>query len=510
MTGRPISMGRAIVVALALVLFPTTGARTQDLDTERIVAAFHAARGDAPAWTEERTPPTLNARGEAVVQALNDAGREALAADDYAVAEGESAGDLERAVTASLVNYLVDLQTGRIAPQRADPDLFVYRRDVDAQALLEAVASAPDPARTIADLAPANPIYRRLRRLLAEYRTIEGAGGWNTVAPGETLKPGMTDPRVGAVRRRLAATRDLTLPDEPSNHYDPTLEIAVRAFQRRHGLIPDGAIGKRTIAALNVTVEERIRQIELNMERFRWIPDELGDDHVFVNLAGFVLDYVRKGTTRLTMRVIVGRQYRETPTFSDRIRYLEFNPTWTVPPKIAIEDLLPKIRKDSGFLPAGGYEVFKGWQEASAKLDPAAVDWTRVGKGNFPYRLVQRPGDQNALGRVKFMFPNRFDVYLHDTPARALFHRPVRTFSSGCIRLERPLALAEALLEADGQDAGRIKAILEAGATTRVNLGKPVPVHLAYLTAWIGEGGTVEFRDDVYGRDALLAKALGL
>jgi len=510
MIPRFLSAGRAIVATLLLVLLPATGARSQDLDTALIVAAFHAAHGDALVWAEDRTPPTLNVRGQAVAQALHDAAREGLSPDDYVVPETATPRHLDRAITAALINYLVDLQAGRVAPQRVDPDLFVFRRDVDAQALLETVAAASDPVRTISDLAPANPIYRRLRRLLAEYRTVEGAGGWNAVAVGDTLKPGMTDPRVGAVRRRLAATRDLTLPEQPTDSYDPTLEIAVRAFQRRHGLTPDGAIGKRTIAALNVTVEERIRQIILNMERFRWIPDDLGDDHVFVNLAGFVLDYVRKGSTALTMRVIVGRQYRETPTFSDRIRYLEFNPTWTVPPKIAIEDLLPKIRKDPHYLAAGDYEVFRGWQDTSAKLDPASIDWSTVGKGHFPYRLRQRPGKKNALGQVKFMFPNQFDVYLHDTPARNLFHRPVRTFSSGCIRLEKPLALAEALLQADGQNPDRVATILESEETTRVNLAKPVPVHLAYLTAWIGEGGTVEFRDDVYGRDALLANALGL
>jgi L,D-transpeptidase YcbB len=240
------------------------------------------------------------------------------------------------------------------------------------------------------------------------------------------------------------------------------------------------------------------------------MPDEFGDDHVFVNLADFMLDYVRRGLVAMSMRVVVGRQYRETPVFSDRIRYLELNPTWTVPAKIASEDLLSKIRANPSYLSSAGFEVFAGSRDNATLIDPASVDWSSLAKGRFPYTLRQQPGRQNALGRVKFMFPNRFDIYLHDTPARELFRRSVRTFSSGCIRLEKPLDLASRLLVADGQDPDRIGSVLESAKTTRINLREPVAVHLTYLTAWVGEGGTVEFRDDVYGRDALLAKALGL
>lgn len=505
----PTTRLRLRTAVLALVLTGTAAGWAGAAEPDPAVAAFYATRAEAPVWTEATEPPVLNALGLAVEQALREADREGLDPDDYAIPAASTPAALDRAVTQTLQGYLTDLQAGRVAPQKADPALFVYRRDVDGLRLLEAVAGSADPGRAIADLAPANPVYRRLRRLLSEYRGLARAGGWETVAEGETLKPGMTDPRVSAVRRRLAATGDLTLPEVPTDLYDETLEVAVRAFQRRHGLDADGAIGTRTVRALNVPVEARIRQIELNMERFRWMPDEFGDDHVFVNLAGFELDYVRQGTTRLSMRVVVGRQYRETPVFSDRIRYLEFNPTWTVPPKIAIEDLLPKIRKDPGYLAAGGYQVFPAGSANPQPVPAGTVDWSALGKGRFPYLLRQAPGKKNALGQVKFMFPNRFDIYLHDTPAREFFRRSVRTFSSGCIRLEKPLALAAALLRGDDQDPGRIDAIVESEKTTRVTLAKPVPVHITYLTAWIGEGGTVEFRDDVYGRDALLAKALG-
>lgn len=475
-----------------------------------IVAKFLEGQAGSPVWTEPGGAASLNAHGKAVVEALQRAGREGLRPDDYRLPETSDGVTLETAVTSVVLRYVTDLQAGRIDPKRADPELFVYAREVDGVAMLERVAGATDPARALADLAPANPVYRRLRRLLAEYRDIEQAGGWGTIADGEPLKPGHRDVRIAEIRRRLAVSGDATVASEDPDAYDEVFGIAIRSFQARHGLEPDGVVGNKTILALNAPVADRIRQIVINMERFRWMPDDLGDDHVFVNMAGFTLDYVRHGSLDFTMRVVVGRPFRETPIFSDRIRYLEFNPTWTVPPKIASNDLLPKILKDPGFLAAGGYEVYAGWDDGAARLDPMAVDWARYKGRNLPFRLRQAPGKKNALGRVKFMFPNDFDIYLHDTPAREHFRRAVRNFSSGCIRLEHPVTLAERLFEADGQDASRIGAILESGKTARINLATPVPVHLTYLTAWIGEGGTVEFRDDLYGRDVRLAAALGL
>ncbi|WPZ33542.1 L,D-transpeptidase family protein [Thalassobaculum sp. OXR-137] len=505
-----IKIQSAVVGLLALLLALAAPAVAQTPDPEAVVEAFLAARGDGHAWVEETEVPTLNAKGAAVVRVLERAERQGLRPSDYTLPAVDTPDALDREVGRALLRYLTDLQAGRIAPKKADPDLYVFRREVDGLALLEAVHAAPETAKAMADLAPGNPIYRRLRRLLLDYRALAKAGGWPAVPEGPTLKPGMTDPRVSAVRHRLAATADLTPVPGASDLYDPALESAVRQFQRRHGLDSDGAVGAKTVAAMNVPVENRIRQIVLNMERFRWMPDDFGDDHVFVNMAGFELDYVVGGVSRLTMRVIIGRPYRETPIFSDRIRYLEFNPTWSVPAKIAAEDLLPKIKKDPSYLTSGGYELYAGYQNDAPRIDPATVNWSSIPKGRFPYRLRQAPGEKNALGQVKFMFPNQFDVYLHDTPARDLFAKSVRNFSSGCIRLQKPITLSEVMLAADGQDPAQVRKILDSKKTTRVNLKTPVAVHLTYLTAWIGEGGTAEFRDDIYGRDPLLAKALGL
>lgn len=312
-----------------------------------------------------------------------------------------------------------------------------------------------------------------------------------------------------ALRARLAATIDLLDPDIESETFDDALKQATIVFQKRHGLDPDGVVGRATRAALNVSVESRIAQIMLNMERWRWMPDDLGERHVLVNIPAFSLQGIENGRIRTEMRVVVGKEYRRTPVFSDRISYLELNPFWYVPPKIAANDVLPKILADPTYVTSAGFSVLDGWGANAQTLDPAAIEWSVLGPGKFPYKLRQNPGPQNALGRVKFMFPNKHDVYLHDSPARELFGRTLRTFSSGCIRVERPLDLAAFILD---DQAGWRRADIEqaiTGKDTRiVRLDTPVPVHLTYFTAWSSEDGTVNFRQDIYGRDSALAKAL--
>ena len=244
------------------------------------------------------------------------------------------------------------------------------------------------------------------------------------------------------------------------------------------------------------------------MRRWRWLPDDLGDAYVFVNLAGFELRAVRHGVTVESMPVIVGRPYRETPVFSDRISYMELNPYWTVPYKIATQDILPKLRSDPAYLSNNDFEVLHAGS-GGAPVDPTRIDWKRYGPRNFPFQLRQRPGPLNALGQIKFMFPNKYAVYLHDTPARDLFFKDVRMFSSGCIRVARPMALAQFLLEGDPVwNPDRLHREIETGKTTVIRLRRTVPVHLSYITAWVAPDGTVQFRNDVYGRDARLAAAL--
>jgi len=239
------------------------------------------------------------------------------------------------------------------------------------------------------------------------------------------------------------------------------------------------------------------------------MPDDLGDRYILVNLAGFELEVVESGSMVMTMRIITGKPYRRTPVFSGLMTYMEFNPTWTVPPTIVKHDILPRLREDPGYLASRNIRVFLGWRDDSTELAATAIDWKGVDPRRVPYRFRQDPGPENALGRVKFMLPNRFGVYLHDTPARELFNKTVRSFSSGCVRLENPLGLAEYLTaDLPGWDRKRIDGIVASKRTTDVKLARPVPVYLTYSTVWFGEGGTIHFRDDVYARDDLLFQAL--
>jgi murein L,D-transpeptidase YcbB/YkuD len=279
----------------------------------------------------------------------------------------------------------------------------------------------------------------------------------------------------------------------------------VKSFQRRHGLEADGLVGKGTVAALNVPVEERIAELTVAMERWRWMPESLGRDHLIINIAGFDLKLVENGKLTDHMAVVVGKPYSRTPVFSDRVRYLEFNPYWNVPTSIAIKEELPKLKTNPAARQAAGFEAVLG----DKVYQLTQIDWSQYGPGNFPFLIRQRPGPNNALGRVKFMFPNQFDVYLHDTPSRSLFGEESRAFSHGCVRLSRPLDLATEVL--NGRTAGwsraRIDSVVAGKERTVVNLGTPLPVHITYLTAWVDDG-TPNFRNDIYEQDAKLIAAL--
>ena len=422
-----------------------------------------------------------------------------------ATADTRALAETELIFSAAFLAYASDLKVGRLSPRKLDPELFAQTKTIDGVAALAKLSDYKDLRVFFRLWAPHNPEYRALRVLLSVHREIAAGGGWPTVPPGETLKPGMRDSRISRMRARLRASGDITVDSAKPDVYDPALVMAVKRFQKRHGLEPDGVVGKQTVAAMNVPVEERIRQIVLNMERWRWLPEDLGDRYILVNIAGFKLTLVDSGAVWDRMRVAVGKPYRRTPVFSDRIRYLEFNPYWTVPYSIATRDLLPKIKKNPGILKVKGYELLRDGKSVA----PETINWSSLSRKNFPYTLRQKPGPKNALGRVKFMFPNQFAVYLHDTPGRQVFGHASRAFSSGCIRLARPIDLAEQVLrDTPDWNRERIDAVLETGKRTVVNLAKRLPVHLTYSTAWSGEGGTINFRPDIYGRDKSLHEAL--
>ena len=414
---------------------------------------------------------------------------------------------IELHFSAAFLEYASDLKVGRVLPRKVDPDFFLQERTIDQLAALEGLSAARDIDAFFSQWQPSSPEYAALRAALADYRAIAGAGGWPTVPMGEVaLKPGMTDTRIPALRARLAVTDGAAAEAAAGAEavYDDDLVDAVKAFQARHGLDVDGVVGRATIVALNVPVEARIQEIIVAMERWRWLPEDLGRDHVMVNIAGFELKRVRDGAVEERMAVVVGKPYSRTPVFSDAIRYAEFNPYWNVPPSIALKEELPKLRQNAGARAAAGFEAVRGDQV----LPLTAVDWSRYGPGNFPFQLRQRPGPGNALGRVKFMFPNRFNVYLHDTPSRTLFGRSERAFSHGCIRLSRPIEFAaEVLASVPCWDRGKIDGVVASKQRTVVNLARPLPIHITYFTAWV-DRGIPQFRSDIYEQDEKLVAAL--
>ena len=413
---------------------------------------------------------------------------------------------VELFLTSAFLEYASDLQVGRFLPRKVDPNFFLQERTIDPQAALNGLRSASNLTAFFDAWQPQMPDYAALKETLAEYRALEATGGWPPVPLGETLKPGMSDVRIPALRARLAVTEGVfaQAPAGAELLYGDELVAAVQSFQARHGLDIDGVAGNQTIFALNVPIEDRIQELVIAMERWRWMPPDLGTDHLIVNIAGFDLKLVRSGEITDKMAVVVGKPYSRTPVFSDSVKTVEINPYWNVPTGIAIKEELPKLKSNPAGLASLGFEVVRGNQVLSVD----AVNWSPYGAGNFPFQLRQRPGPKNALGKVKFLFPNQFNVYLHDTPAHGLFERSERAFSHGCIRLSRPLDLAAEVLGGEkGWNRDHIDQTVASGKRTVVGLTTPLPIHITYLTAWV-DNGRANFRSDIYKQDEKLVAAL--
>jgi murein L,D-transpeptidase YcbB/YkuD len=475
------------------------------------IRAYYSAAGNGLLWLERP-------RMQAFIARLKAAEDDGLDPSAYPIAQLQrlaavsantdtrSKAVIELYFSASFLEYASDLQVGRFLPRKVDPGFYQQDKAIDQLAALTGLARQPDLDRFFRAWQPQIMDYEGLRETLAQYRAFQRAGGWPKVPMGDTLKPGMSDPRVPAIRARLAYTdgADANASPQGATYYDRALADAVASFQERHGLDADGIVGKATIVALNVPVEDRIEDIALAMERIRWMPANLGADRLVVNIAGFELKEYRQDKLKDVMAVVVGKPYSRTPVFSDTIKYVEINPYWNVPGSLAVKEELPQLKRNPAPLAAQGFEVVQG-----SKVWPVdAINWSQYGPGNFPFQLRQRPGPKNALGRLKIMFPNKFDVYLHDTPARTLFVKSDRAFSHGCIRLSRPIdAAVDVLSGTPGWDRARINATIATGERTVANLAKPLPVHITYFTAWV-DHGVANFRSDIYEQDAKLAAAL--
>ncbi|MEM7270397.1 MAG: L,D-transpeptidase family protein [Pseudomonadota bacterium] len=478
-------------------------------------------------------------RAEALLAALRDVEKHALPTETYDIARLEAllaaaiespakAAAAEVALTKAFLTYARAINSGVLEPRRIDRDLHVFPTRPEPADLLSGAAASRDMSAFLADLAPKHPHYAVLTEELARLNVL-GEDAWGgEVASGGSIRLGERGARVEAIRERLAALGDYDpsslAPDADSAVYDEGLEAAVLVFQHRHGLNDDGIIGRRTVDALNRSADYRAGQIVVNLERLRWMNRDLGARHVFVNQADYTVQVIENGLKLFDQRVVIGqaREHR-TPEFSDEMTHLVFNPTWHVPYSIASKEILPELQADPDYLnkknmrllTRGGEEVNTStFVNTDAAYDEqteaqSGIDWSLYTASDFPFLIKQRPGGGNSLGLVKFMFPNQFNIYLHDTPSKRLFAKDARAFSHGCVRVQDPMELARVLLAPQAEDApAYIQRILGRDKERRVNLEQPVPVHLTYRTAWIDEAGVRHYRADIYGRDRRILAAL--
>jgi len=485
----------------------------------KTLRTFYGDRRYQPAWIDG-TRPTRQL--DALLRALDAADRHGLDPQIYDIGplsqaraqvrrrllgpagfQPELVGPVDLRLSAAWLEFASDLSNGVTARPHADPMWRIRPRSVDLLPALRRALAEDRVEEALGELAPPHDEYRWLAAAHASYRERERAGGWPALPAGLTLRPNQRSRHLAALARRLADGGDIdagTAANPPAT-YDVRLQQAVRRFARRHALPDSPVLTRQVVAAMNVPIAGRLRQIELNMERWRWFPRDLGDPHIRVNVPEFQLEIRERQRVVAAMDVIVGARETPTPIFSDTMTTVVFAPFWNVPTSIAVDETLPAIASDPEYLARNNLEVIATSGEV---VDPETIDWTAIQEvGDFPYRFRQRPGTANSLGLVKFLFPNDFDVYLHDTPARTLFAKPFRALSHGCVRVEDPVALAEYLLREEGRWHGaRIREAMNGGEEQHVRLPRPIKVHLMYWTARADASGTVRFFPDLYGHDA--------
>jgi murein L,D-transpeptidase YcbB/YkuD len=394
-----------------------------------------------------------------------------------------------------------------VAPHEADRTWHLPTAAVDPVTILQAIPPGADVGEQLATLAPAHGLYRRLRTALAHYRRLAQQGGWDVSLMGPKLEAGDEGAPIATLRERLRLEGDLDpAVSSSSRTFDPVLRSAVRRFQRRHGLLEDGIVGPRTLAALDTSATERVAQLRRAMERLRWMPRDLGPHYVLVNTAAFELAVVEDDRSVLGMRIIVGAPDQATPSFTGTLRSLLINPYWNVPIRIAYDTLLPRERQNPGYLAAHGFRLFDARAGRWREPDAAALARAQLEGGGSALRLRQEPGPGNLMGRLAFVFPNPYDVFLHDTPDRALFEREVRACSEGCVRIDRAMALALHVLRRTPEwTEQRIRDEIEALRHRVLTLPEPTPVYVVYLPTWVDDQGVAHFRPDHYRRENVLA-----
>jgi murein L,D-transpeptidase YcbB/YkuD len=512
----------ALKARLAAAPPASKSADARSKETWEAVRRLYENNGYQPVWVADGKPRAEIQAFRSAVQAaaaegLEPAAYDLGAADALLATEGgglfkkkapvEPLVDADVRLSQAFLTFASHLEQGRVAPGQVDEHWFGQQRKGDLAQVLKVSLDSGKLEEALDGLKAQHPQYAALKKTLAAYRAAAAHGGWGTLPSGLSLRTGKADPAVATLRAHLIATGDLP----PSNEtavaapaapvFDAAVQDALKRFERRHGLPADGRLDRETLAALNVPLEDRIGQIELNLERWRWLPETLGERYVLVNIPTFHLTAVDHGQVQLQMRVVTGKPDSPTPIFSDEMTTIVFSPYWNVPYDIARNETMPAVLRDPGYLGRNNLEVVRGGRV----LDPWSVNWSQP--GNVQFR--QRPGPRNALGNVKFLFPNQFDVYLHDTPADALFSRVERDYSHGCVRLEKPFEMAQWVLEDRPEwTPEKIKAAMTAGREQHIALKQHIPVYIVYQTVWANDDGTVEFRDDVYGHDAQQLRVL--
>ena len=416
--------------------------------------------------------------------------------------------DYDILLTDSLIRLIGHLYFGKVDPEHLHPSWRMTREinNTDAVEKIERTLRSNQLARALEKLRPQLKSYNLLKGALKKYRDIQNAGGWAPIPEGPTLRVGMRDGRIPKLRKRLAVTGHFQGTNTTSDHFEEDLETAVVQFQKTHRLIADGAVGKNTVNALNVPVSRKIDQIRVNLERCRWFCRNIPEEFMIVDIAGFLIYHYQNFNIKWTSKVQVGKSFRKTPVFNSRIKYVVFNPTWTVPPTILKEDILPNIKKNPDFLEKMKIHVI---DRNGRMVDPASVNWSAYSGNNVPYTFRQAPGPHNALGRIKFILPNKHFIYLHDSPKRSFYALKDRAFSSGCIRVEKNMELAEILLnDPEKWNLQSIRNVIDTLETEKVNLPTPMPISLFYWTVSFDEKGNIIFKKDIYDRDGEVLKGL--
>ena len=477
---------------------------------EGLLSRFYLQRDDRPAWCGPTGPKS---QADALVLMLARAKEDGLREQDYAlekiraeIAHWRVPGaqpDLRRLLgldvllTRAFLAYAGHLQRGRIDPRTIHPEWNAPVQSADLIGLLQTALDLQQVGSALERLRPPQAGYNHLRQALRGYRSLAARGGWPLLETGaDTI-----------LVRRLREMGDLPVGiDTPDRGQ---LSAAIAHYQERHGLAVHGRLDGQTLAELNRPVEERLAAIELNLERWRWLPHDPGTRYILVRIADYELDAVEGGKTVLNMRVIVGKPFWRTPVFSAKLTRMVFNPHWYIPRSIAVKEILPQVKRDPDYLQRRNIIVTSGMGLQLSPVDPDSIVWSGLSVDDFEYSFTQAPGEGNPLGRIKFIFPNPYNVYLHDTPHTQLFAERDRAFSHGCIRLEKSAELAEHILRGQGHwPLARVERELASGINRGVVLVRPLPVYLLYWTTWVDEEGLLQFRRDEYDADYLLRQAL--